>query len=86
MDQLKLNGIEVECIIGDLPEERVNEQLPILPIYSNVYFDFFTNLLHDYDISESSTWGEASIGAVKAEIPKVEIEEADLDGGKIEIG
>ena len=67
-------------------QERVNEQLPILPIYSNVYFDFFTNLLHDYDISESSTWGEASIGAVKAEIPKVEIEEADLDGGKIEIG
>lgn len=26
MDQLKLNGIEVECIIGDLPEERVREQ------------------------------------------------------------
>ncbi|MBQ4198893.1 MAG: dihydroneopterin aldolase [Kiritimatiellae bacterium] len=26
MDQIKLNGIEVECIIGDLPEERENEQ------------------------------------------------------------
>ena len=26
MDQLKLTGIEVECIIGDLPEERENEQ------------------------------------------------------------
>ena len=26
MDELKLNGIEVECILGDLPEERVNEQ------------------------------------------------------------
>ncbi len=26
MDLLKLNGIEVECILGDLPEERVNEQ------------------------------------------------------------
>ena len=26
MDQLKLNGIEVECILGDLPEERENEQ------------------------------------------------------------
>ena len=26
MDQLRLNGIEVECIIGDLPEERENEQ------------------------------------------------------------
>ena len=26
MDQLKLNGIEFECIIGDMPEERENEQ------------------------------------------------------------
>lgn len=26
MDTLRLNGIEVECILGDLPEERVNEQ------------------------------------------------------------
>ena len=26
MDQLRLNGIEVECIIGDLPEERESEQ------------------------------------------------------------
>ena len=26
MDQLKLNGSEVECIIGDLPEERESEQ------------------------------------------------------------
>ncbi|MGN0846097.1 MAG: dihydroneopterin aldolase [Kiritimatiellia bacterium] len=26
MDALRLNGIEVECILGDLPEERVVEQ------------------------------------------------------------
>lgn len=26
MDAIKLNGIEVECILGDLPEERVKEQ------------------------------------------------------------
>lgn len=26
MDTLKLNGIEVECILGDLPEERIHEQ------------------------------------------------------------
>ena len=25
MDVLKLNGIDVECILGDLPEERVKE-------------------------------------------------------------
>ena len=26
MDSLRLNGIEVLCIIGDLPEERLREQ------------------------------------------------------------
>ena len=26
MDQLKLNGIAVDCVIGDLPQERVREQ------------------------------------------------------------
>jgi dihydroneopterin aldolase len=26
MDKLRLNGIEVLCIIGDLPEERIHEQ------------------------------------------------------------
>ena len=26
MDRLKVNGIEVECVLGDLPEERVREQ------------------------------------------------------------
>ncbi len=26
MDALKINGIEVECVLGDLPEERMREQ------------------------------------------------------------
>ena len=26
MDALKINGIEVECVLGDLPEERTREQ------------------------------------------------------------
>ena len=56
-------------------QERFNQQLPAIPVYSNVYFDFSTDLLHDYDISQNSTWGEASIGSGKAEIPEVEVEE-----------
>ena len=58
-------------------QERVNEQLPILPIYGNVYFDFYTSQLHDYDIDQSVTWGEAILGAVKADIPEVEVEETE---------
>lgn len=53
-------------------QERMNDQLPLIPIYSNVYFDFYTSLLRDYDIVQNSSWGEAILGAVKAEIPEME--------------
>ncbi len=52
-------------------QERFNEELPLIPLYSNVYFDFYTSLMHDYDVAQSSTWSEALIGAVKAEIPEL---------------
>ncbi len=56
-------------------QERVNQQLPVIPIYSNVYFDFYTSQLHDYVIAQNSTWAEAVLGAVKADIPEFEVEE-----------
>ena len=56
-------------------QERLNEQLPILPVYSNVYFDFYTGLMHDYNVSQNSTCAEAMIGANKADIPEIEVEE-----------
>jgi ABC-type transport system substrate-binding protein len=65
-------------------QERFNEKLPMLPIYSNVYFDFYTPLLQDYDITRSSTCSEALMGAAKAEIPEVEVEKA-IDSDEVEI-
>ncbi len=44
-------------------QERFNELLPIIPVYSNIYFDFYTNSLQDYNIAENSTWGQAIVGA-----------------------
>lgn len=44
-------------------EKRFNEVLPMLPLYSNVYFDFFTNQLHNFQISENVTWGTAIVGS-----------------------
>ena len=66
-------------------EERINDQVPLLPIYSNVYFDFYTDLLHDYEISQSSTCSEALMGAAKAEIPEIPVEETAEDGEEMEI-
>ena len=44
-------------------QERFNEILPMIPVYSNVYFDFYTADLQNYLISESVTWGQAIVGA-----------------------
>ena len=44
-------------------QERFNEILPMIPIYSNYYYDFFTDALQDYDISENTTWSEAIVPA-----------------------
>ena len=43
--------------------ELFNEELPMIPIYSNVYFDFFTPLLQEYYISQNESWGQAVVGA-----------------------
>ena len=71
-------------------EERFNEQLPMLPIYSNIYFDFFVSNLNDYDVAADGNWGSAIIGATLADIPEYEIpgaeEELELEEGEVEIG
>ncbi|MBR6030272.1 MAG: hypothetical protein IKP40_14410 [Clostridia bacterium] len=62
-------------------QERFNEILPVLPLYSNVYFDFYIGALKDYDIEEHSTWGLAIVGASLSAEEETEDElDDDLDG------
>ncbi len=42
-------------------QERITETLPLIPVYSNVYFDFYTRELHNYRIQDAVTWGEAVV-------------------------
>ncbi len=58
-------------------QTRFNEILPMIPVYSNVYFDFYTDKLHEYYISESMTWSEAIIGAYLADEEPAEPGEED---------
>ena len=44
-------------------QERYNEVLPTIPIYSNIYFDFFTNMLQNYYITSQVTWSQAILQA-----------------------
>ena len=47
----------------------------MIPVYSNVYFDFYTRVLHDYDINTNPTWARGIVGAYMSDIED-EIEEA----------
>ena len=44
-------------------QERISETLPVIPVYSNVYFDFYTRQLHGYRITEKVTWADAIVEA-----------------------
>ena len=59
-------------------QKRVAEQLPLLAVYSNVYFDFYPQVLHDYHIDASISWPQTIIGAYLADyIPEAEAPAAD---------
>lgn len=44
-------------------QERYNEVLPTIPIYSNIYWDFFTDTLQNYYASSQVTWSQAILQA-----------------------
>ena len=44
-------------------QERLTELLPLIPVYSNVYFDFYTKELDEYWIEEHISWGKAIVPA-----------------------
>ena len=56
-------------------QKRFMDQLPALPMYSNVYFDFYPQVLHDYVINENISWPQAIIGAYLADYVPEEAEE-----------
>lgn len=58
-------------------QERFAEVVPVIPIYSNVYFDFYPRVLHDYQINGNMTWSEAIVGATLSDVSD---EEAALPG------
>ena len=44
-------------------QENLSELLPLIPVYSNVYYDFYVSDLTDYDIIKYITWGDAIVPA-----------------------
>ena len=56
-------------------QEKITETLPLLPVYTNVYFDFFSRKLHNYRITQAPTWGQAIVSAYMSDME--EIDEAE---------
>ena len=52
-------------------QERLSEDLPLIPVFINVYFDFYSRDLHDYWITDKSSCAEAIVPArmYAAELP-----------------
>ncbi len=61
-------------------QERFNDVLPMIPVYSNIYFDFFTHVLRNYNIAENTTWGQAIVAAYMSDV------EPEIEGEAEEIG
>ena len=51
-------------------QERYNEVLPAIPIYSNIYFDFYTPYLRNYNITAHVTWSQAILEAWLGDEPE----------------
>ena len=51
-------------------QEKLTEYLPLIPVYSNVYFDFYTSELQNYEVLKNITWGDAIVSAVYAPVPE----------------
>ena len=55
-------------------QKRFMDQLPVLPVYSNVYFDFYPQVLHGYEITSNIAWPQAIIESYMADyIPEAQI-------------
>ena len=61
---------------------KFNDVLPMIPLYSNVYVDFYTAYLRNYQISENTSWSGAIVGSYMSDEPIEEetIDEEEEDG------
>ena len=66
-------------------ETRFQELVPVISVYSNVYFDFYPRVLHNYDVSSNVTWGQAIIGAYMSDASDEELAGEENAEGDLEI-
>lgn len=60
-------------------QEMFQEYVPMIPLYSNVYFDFYPRVLHDYEINGNVSWSKAIVGAYLGDAEDLEEEPLEDD-------
>lgn len=60
-------------------QERWAQVLPTIPVYSNVYFDFYTARLQNYNVGENMTWAQAIVGAYLSDVVEEAAEEEEVE-------
>jgi hypothetical protein len=66
-------------------QERYNEVLPCIPLYSNIYFDFYTEQLQNYHITGHVTWSQAilesyfGVAAPEEDVPEDYLGDDDVE-------
>ena len=60
-------------------QERLSDDLPLIPVYTNIYFDFYTKELDEYWIEEHSSWAEAIVSARMRSLKSTDQDVADLE-------
>ena len=51
------------CLKWVALQQRFTEVLPAIPVYSNIYYDFYIDNLRNYAVSADQTWAESIIRA-----------------------
>ncbi len=79
MIQTKAGDLMAYCEKWLAFQELFIELEPLIPVYSNIYFDFYPKVLQDYNVSEYTTWAQAIVPAFMSDIPDdlLEAEEED---------
>ena len=53
-------------------QERITETLPLLPVYTNTYFDFYSRKLHNYVVTDAVSWADAIVRSFMSDIEVLE--------------
>lgn len=67
-------------------QERFTQTLPLISIYSNVYFDFYTSALQEYDPMKQVSWAQEILYSFYGDVPAETVTAEDAQGEELADG